>query len=382
MAPRADLIAIIEAAYRLDLDEQTWIGGIAEVAAPLLDDGNGLAAYLLDTTGHGPAAHTPIFVGADPWNGKWRERWWDARVARMPRKLIADLAGFGSATYASLSCGAVMQGAVVERLARKVPPMPLPPGVHEALVVSGFDPSGAGAVLFAFRAGQGVRPPRAPSLQCIASHLATAVRLRRRRTHGRPVRAPDLDRARLKRYRAHPDALDLWPATRDGAVIVPADRGYLAVECPVDGAPLARLTARERAVTSLVSLGRSNKAIGYELGIRPSTVSTLLSSAARKLRVSGTAGVIGRARGCVQTYPRASQLARERGLTEAESAVLCLLFAGLPDNEIAELRASTRGTVTKQVDAIFKKVGVGSRRELLSSFAPWPIAADDAKVGA
>lgn len=65
MAPRADLIAIIEAAHRLDLDEQAWIGAIAEVAAPLLDDGNGLAAYLLDTTGHGPAAHTPVFVGAD-----------------------------------------------------------------------------------------------------------------------------------------------------------------------------------------------------------------------------------------------------------------------------------------------------------------------------
>lgn len=382
MASRPDVIAIIEAAYRLDLDEQAWIRGVAEATAPLLDDGNGLAAYLLDTTGRGPATHSPAFVGADPWNGAWRERWWDARVARMPAKLIADLAGFGSATYASQSCGAVMQGAVVERLARSVPPMPLPPGVREALVVSGFDPSGAGAVLFAFRGGPAGKRPRDPSLQRIASHLATAVRLRTRRTSGRPVQAPDVDRVRRRRHRFEPDALDQWPAMRDGAAIVPTDRGYVALESPLDGAPLERLSARERAVTSLVSLGRSNKAIAYELGIRPSTVSTLLSSAARKLQVEGAAGLIGRAHGCVQTYPRASQVARERALTEAEAAVLCLLFAGLPDREIAELRASTRGTVTKQIDAIFKKVGVGSRRELLSTFAPWPVASRGAKVGA
>lgn len=381
MSARPDLIAIVEAAYRLDLEEDEWIGGIAEAAAPLLDDGHGMAAYLLDTSGRGPATHTPTFVGTDPWNGSWRERWWDARVARMPRKLIADLAGFGLVTYASQSCGAVLQGAFVERLARAVPPMPLPPGIREALVVSGFDPGGAGVVLFAFREGTAKIPPRVPSLQRVASHLSTAVRLRRRRERGRPIPAPDVDRARLKQYRARPEALDLWPATRDGVAIVPVDRGYVAIESAPDGAPLERLSARERAVTSLVSLGRSNKAIAYELGISPSTVSTLLSSAARKLRVEGVAGLIGRARSCVQTFPRASTIAEGRALTEAEAAVLCLLLAGLPDSEIAELRASTRGTVTKQVDAVFKKVGVGSRRELISSFAPWPVPAQSAKVG-
>lgn len=258
----------------------------------------------------------------------------------MPLKLIADLAGFGSATYASQSCGAVMRGAVVERLARHVPPMRLPPGVREALVISGFDAGGAGVVLFAFRECSATKRPRDPALSRIASHLATAARLRTRRTEGHLVRAPNVDRARMKRHRSQPDALDLWPAMHDGAAIVPTDRGYLAVKGPPDGAPLERLTPRERAVTSLVSLGRSNKAIAYELGIRPSTVSTLLSCAARKLRVDGAAGVIRRARGCVQTYPRASQIARERDLTEAEAAVLCLLFSGLPDIEIAELRSS------------------------------------------
>ena len=53
-------------------------------------------------------------------------------------------------------------------------------------------------------------------------------------------------------------------------------------------------------------------------------------------------------------------------LTAAERAVHALLLAGLPDAEIAELRGTTRSTVTKQVDAVFRKLGVKSRRELIA----------------
>jgi DNA-binding NarL/FixJ family response regulator len=378
----ADLVSIIEAAYRLDLADHEWTLSVARAAAPLLDDGHGLAAYFVDTSGQGPVVHSPAFVGTDPWNGAWRARWWDARVARMPVKLVADLAGFGGATWASQSCGAVMRGAFVERLARDVPPMPLPRGVSEALVVSGFDPSGAGAVLFAFREGSPATSEHPRTLRRVASHLATAVRLRRRRTEGRVVRAPAVDRARTRRHRSQPDVLERWLPLHEGVAIVPTERGYLAFESSPDGVPLERLTPRERAVTALVALGRSNKSVAYELGVRPSTVSTLLSSAARKLAVEGVGGIIGRARDAVQVQPRAVGLARERGLTEAEAAVLCLLFAGLRDAEIAALRVRTRATITKQIDAIYKKLGVQSRRELLSSFAPWPVAAGGAKVGA
>lgn len=53
-------------------------------------------------------------------------------------------------------------------------------------------------------------------------------------------------------------------------------------------------------------------------------------------------------------------------LTAAERAVHALLLAGLSDAEIAELRGTTRSTVTKQIDAVFRKVGVRSRRELIA----------------
>lgn len=53
-------------------------------------------------------------------------------------------------------------------------------------------------------------------------------------------------------------------------------------------------------------------------------------------------------------------------LTPSERAVHALLMAGLGDAEIAELRGTTRSTVTKQVDCVFRKVGVRSRRELIA----------------
>lgn len=41
---RADEVSVIEAAYRLDGTETEWLAGLAEAAAPLLDDGWGIAA--------------------------------------------------------------------------------------------------------------------------------------------------------------------------------------------------------------------------------------------------------------------------------------------------------------------------------------------------
>lgn len=52
--------------------------------------------------------------------------------------------------------------------------------------------------------------------------------------------------------------------------------------------------------------------------------------------------------------------------TAAERAVHALLLAGLSDAEIAQVRGTTRSTVTKQVDAVFRKLGVKSRRELIA----------------
>jgi DNA-binding CsgD family transcriptional regulator len=62
-------------------------------------------------------------------------------------------------------------------------------------------------------------------------------------------------------------------------------------------------------------------------------------------------------------------------LTAAERAVHALLLAGLSDADIAELRGTTRSTVTKQIDSVFRKFGVKSRRELIArETAPQSVA--------
>jgi DNA-binding NarL/FixJ family response regulator len=372
MSAGREVIAIIDAAYRLDVDDATWIDRIVHAAAPLLDTGHGVAGYLLDTRRRRPA-HTPVLVGRDPWNGAWREAWWDARVARMPARFVAELAGFGSPTFASQSCGAVVRGGVVARLARHLPPLPLPPGVTEALVISGYNVDGDGVVLFAFRSARIDTPPRgreSMAWQRISGHLAAASRLRRKRSDPQvvsPALARSMDHART----GGADPLAAWPPlSMQGATVVPTPHGYAAYANTPVGPAIGSLTPRERAAVALLDLGRSNKAIAYELGVAPSTVSSLLSTAAKRLGVTNTRGLIARTRGIVHAVPAAD-------LTESEAVVMALLVAGLPDLEIAEARGTARTTITKQVDRVFKKLGVTSRRELVSlvsSYAPWTAA--------
>lgn len=59
-------------------------------------------------------------------------------------------------------------------------------------------------------------------------------------------------------------------------------------------------------------------------------------------------------------------IASDDQLTRAEREILALLDRGRSDRDIAAERGTSRGTVTKQIDAIFRKLGVGSRRELLA----------------
>jgi hypothetical protein len=262
-----DLVGIIEAAYRIDLDEGIWIQGVTEAAAPLLDAGNGVAGYLVDTMGEGAAVHSPVMVGErDPWDGEWRQAWWEARVERMPRALVAALAGFGSPVYASQSCGALAAGARVAREAGAFAPAPLPPGVCEALVVSCLDVSGQGAVLFAFREEAAREPPSREvraRWERLSAHLAAAIRLRHRRSasagpmpkshstvEGLDRASRAIDQARSGVARSSDHALELWPVLHRGRYsIVPMVGGaepYQAIENRPRIKPFDVLTPREQ----------------------------------------------------------------------------------------------------------------------------------------
>jgi DNA-binding NarL/FixJ family response regulator len=56
-------------------------------------------------------------------------------------------------------------------------------------------------------------------------------------------------------------------------------------------------------------------------------------------------------------------------LTPSERDVLRLVLAGYSNAQIAKARGTSFGTVAKQVSAIYRRVGVGSRRELATRWA-------------
>jgi len=53
-------------------------------------------------------------------------------------------------------------------------------------------------------------------------------------------------------------------------------------------------------------------------------------------------------------------------LSEAEREVAALLLAGHDRARIAEWRGTSRRTVDKQIERLYRKLGVGSRSELVS----------------
>ena len=52
------------------------------------------------------------------------------------------------------------------------------------------------------------------------------------------------------------------------------------------------------------------------------------------------------------------------GLTAAELEVVALVLDGLSNQQIAQRRAVARSTIRKQLEGIYRKLGVGSRAEL------------------
>lgn len=73
----------------------------------------------------------------------------------------------------------------------------------------------------------------------------------------------------------------------------------------------------------------------------------------------------------VFSYPSGSSEGALVGrLTSAERGVLELLLEGKTNARIGQARGTTLRTVSKQVDAVFKKLEVHSRAELAARFGP------------
>ena len=92
---------MLEAAYVVERDDDTWLRGIAESAARLLDTGQGVHCLRVDL-GRRQMVHDPLLVGGTPaWGRAWRQNWWEPLLSSFDREQLRFALGFGTVSYAT-----------------------------------------------------------------------------------------------------------------------------------------------------------------------------------------------------------------------------------------------------------------------------------------
>ncbi len=205
-------------------------------------------------------------------------------------------------------------------------------GAPGALGVRAVDFDGRGVVIAMISDARRARDAGLRrTLECVAAHVTTALRLRRtalppdphaegveavldpagRVRDARGEAAPRSARealaesarriawARGRARRADPEeALRLWRGLVDGTwslvdhVESDGRRFFLARRNPPGAADPKALSSRERDILALAALGHSNKYVGYLLGLAPSTVAGHLAAAQRKLGLGSRSDLI------------------------------------------------------------------------------------------
>lgn len=404
-----DWVGLIEEAYRLENDDDTWLNRVLEHAASLASRGFwptiGTYQYtprnlkLIRSAALGPAHARDILaasmrVQTPTVNHFFRS---GPSVTSLSEALFTREPGLAD---------------VVQQITNGV--------VHDKLAVKGLTGQGSALILCWLFSKQIIPTVQERHRwQCAASHLGAGLRLResvqtlnldsllveaifdstgklhdaRQGAERQTARAAlqravrRLDQLRTRQGRSNPDrALATWEGLVQGrwSLIDHFDsdgrRFVLAIKNDPRFPDPRGLTLRERQVAEFIGQGHSCKEIGYMLGISPSAVTNCTTRAVRKLGLSSLTelaaffspsgpratleeyGVHGN-RLLIGTYPLlpADQVVN---LTDAERAVLTALLAGSTNRDIAQRRNCSEHTVANQVQAIFRKVGVHSRSEL------------------
>jgi DNA-binding CsgD family transcriptional regulator len=327
-----DFIAVLEAAYDLRADEETWVTNVVSTGARLLPPGDGALAM--------------TYNAADDRVGMWRSHGMrDDTMDRMFEPLgVASPEGQRAADFFPPSVWRRMMSPFPRASTLRA----LFPRRREAFMdgflkaagnqmgVRGTDESGTGIVLACPWSSQ--RPPtlRRPLFERLGTHLAAAYRLRRAlgqqpsldvaeavftaagrlehlavgedwqrdRAEDRGRARPDsvtrllIDRGRKVKTALGPirrvsaaRALSLWKGLFDGrwSLVTHSDRDgkrlLLAFRNPPGVRDDNALNTREQQVVGLLCQGCSSKQVAYELGLAPSTISGHLKAALGKLRL-------------------------------------------------------------------------------------------------
>jgi DNA-binding CsgD family transcriptional regulator len=300
------MIEVLEASYRMDVTEATWLEDVVKAVGAHIDRGHGLTGYVYDATDL-----DEVKIGSFWADGRAILATTKEHVQAIIRQSHPD---YVKQTWRGLPCSLVSETPDIERQPGYTAMRGM--GIHDIFVVNGSDPTWHGCWIGALIP----EPMRLEAEQRalwarVAAHIAAGFRLRRRladaeggagtagaeavlepnpassRTARELLRdaARAIDRARTADRRGLVESVDEWRgliAARWSLVdhFESDGRRYLcARRNDAAAGNSAGLTDREYQVVAFLSLGHTTKLIAYELGITPSTVRVLLGRAAAKL---------------------------------------------------------------------------------------------------
>jgi len=197
------------------------------------------------------------------------------------------------------------------------------------------------------------------------------------------LRRAVLARERARTERRPDNDQQLWPALIAGqwtlldAFTAGGTRYVVAYKNPAGTSAVRALTQRERAVLEHVQAGRSGKWIALELGVSEPTVARALRAALRRIGVDDVAALAGVPGARFEPLegmtagPLAMTFATPRvrsptSLSHAERDIVAGLLTGKRVAAIAGERGTSPRTVAHQIESIYHKLGVSSRRELVA----------------
>jgi DNA-binding CsgD family transcriptional regulator len=401
------LVDVVESAYSLESDETSWLKTLAQRAAPALDRGLGVIAYVADTATMGMRA----FGTTEEAEG----------VETFIRDVCKDAP---PAVFDELSKRPVRFGSISERFFAV-------PEVRSHWERSGPSYGSRDAVGFFVHGADGrtvnlfapsprlerPHPQERRAWERVAVHVSAAYRVRARSAgrsvndiadailgcdgyvhyaRGRAeadaardslrdaVRAMEKARGPL-RHRDPERALEMWVGLAAGRWSLlehwesDGKRYILAIENRPDNLDPRALRPREGAAARLAAEGAAPKDIAYALGISASNARALLASSLNKLGLSSRAdlyrwnpadGDVFR----VAHHPdiEALVIAEAKppafeGLSDAERTVAALAANGESNAAIAQRRQTSVRTVANQMSSVLRKLGLFSRADLLRS---------------
>jgi DNA-binding CsgD family transcriptional regulator len=401
---QAQLVDVVESAYSLVTDETSWLRELAVRAAPSIDRGLGVIAYIADTStmrmhAYGTSAASTGIEG------------FIQAVCERATPAVFDEVGQRPVRFVSISERFFRVPEVHEFWQRSAPP----DGSVDAVGFFVHGPDGRTVNLFAPSPRlEQTHPRERRAWERIAMHVGAAHRVRSRlsgraatdvaeavlgidghvhHAHGPAkesaarlglrdaVRAMERARGKL-RHRESAEALEMWRGLAAGRWSLleqwesDGKRYILAVENRPDNLDPRALRPREGAAARLAADGAAPKDIAYALGISPSNARALLASSLRKLGLTSRAdlyrwspahGEVFR----VHTDPGIDALVIAEAeptfdpLSAAEREVASLAARGESNATIAQRRKTSVRTVANQMAAILRKLGINSRDELL-----------------